>query len=312
MPPLEHGSMAVAFLFVLFVSLFIGTALTTIGGKYFLRPLRRLTDATKEIAAQNFNVSVDAKGPRELKALAENFNEMAKELAKVEILREDFISNISHELTTPLASIQGFAKRLIKSNLTDAQRFEYLSIIISESERLSKLSSNVLLLSNLESTENNTEQAEYALDEQLRRAVLLLEPQFQRKRLETTIDLEPVRIIANEEMLNHLWINLLGNAIKFSHEGGAVEVTLKKNAGNAIVSVSDQGVGMETLVKRRIFEKFYQGDRSRKTEGNGLGLSLVKKILELENGEITVDSEPGKGTCFTVRLPIHLHQEKVM
>jgi len=293
-----------AFMFVLLVSLVVGTVLATIGGDFLLRPLRRLTRGTKEIASGNFDVRVDMKGPHELVRLAESFNEMAQELSGIETLRSDFVSNISHEYRTPIAAIKGFAKRLQKNNLPDEKRREYLDIIVFESERLSRLSSNVLLLSKLESTSKDTEQAEYALDEQLRRVVLLLEPQFYKKQLETDIDIEDTSIIAGEEILHHLWINLLGNAIKFSHDGDTIGVKLRTEGNMAVVSISDQGIGMDDEIKTRIFEKFYQGDRSRATEGNGLGLALAKRILELENGEINVESELGKGTCITIALPL--------
>jgi len=293
-----------AFMFILMVSLVVGTVLATIGGDFLLRPLRHLTKGTKEIAGGNFNVRVNMKGPQELVRLAESFNDMAKELSAIETLRSDFVSNISHEYKTPIAAIRGFAKRLQKNSITEEQRREYLDIIVFESERLSRLSSNVLLLSNLESTTKDTEQTQYALDEQLRRVVLLLESQFHKKKLETDIVLDDVHITSGEEILHHLWINLLGNAIKFSNEGGKIEVTLKKDGNLAVVSISDQGIGMDEDIKTRIFEKFYQGDRSRATEGNGLGLALAKRILELENGRIKVESELGKGTCITVLLPI--------
>jgi len=302
LPPLGLRPGA-ALLFLLMVSLLIGTIIATIGGDYLLRPLRRLTVATKEIAAGNFSVRVDGAGSKELERLAESFNEMAKELGSIETLRSDFVSNISHEFKTPVASIKGFAKRLMKNNLTDEKQMEYLKIIVSESERLSRLSSNVLLLSNLETIDRiNAE--EYFLDDQLRRLVLLLELQLQKKQLKMEISLESVRIAANEEMLQHLWLNLLGNAIKFSHEGGTIKVILKSREGRAVVYVIDCGIGMGDDVKKQIFEKFYQGDRSRATEGNGLGLALVKRILDIENGSITVDSKPGGGTCFTVSLPV--------
>ena len=293
-----------AFLLLLMVSLVIGTALATLSGNYFLRPLHRLTVATKEIANGNFNVHVDAKGSIELVRLAASFNEMAKELSSIETLRSDFVSNISHEFKTPTASIRGFAKRLLKNNLSDEQRIEYLQIIVSESERLSRLSSNVLLLSNLESYSSDAEQMEYPLDEQIRKIILLLTPQLQKQNLETEIQLESVQIKANEELLYHVWLNLLGNAIKFSPMGETVEITLESKEGKAIVSISDNGAGMDDNVKKHIFEKFYQADQSRTTEGNGLGLALVKKILDIEGGIISVNSEPGKGTKFTVTLPL--------
>jgi len=298
------GRIFVPLIFLLLISLFIGTVLAILGGERLLRPLRNLTEATKEVASGNFDVRVETGGSHELSRLATSFNEMARELSSIETLRSDFISTISHEFKTPIVSIRGFARRLKKNALTDEQRNEYLDIIISESERLTRLSSNVLLLSRLESTEKVVEEIEYSLDEQIRRTVLLLEPQLQKKQMEVDIALEAVRIIANDEMLSHLWINLLGNAIKFSPDGGIIKITLAIIDGDAVVTISDQGAGMDEEVKRRIFDKFYQGDQSRATEGNGLGLSLVKRILELEKGKVEVVSELGKGTLFTVLLPV--------
>lgn len=190
--------------------------------------------------------------------------------------------------------------------LTEQQREEYLDIIISETERLTRLTSNVLLLSKLESSDKLFEKVTYFLDEQIRRAILILEPQFEKKHLELNIDFEPVQIIANEEMMNHVWINLLENAIKFSPEGGTIEVRLRMNGHDAVVSISDTGIGMDENTKKHVFDKFFQGDQSRSTDGSGLGLSLVKRILELSDGHAEIDSVPGKGTCFTVSLPTNI------
>jgi signal transduction histidine kinase len=291
-------------LFMLLVSLFIGTATAAFVGRRFLLPIRKVIAATKEIASGNFDIRVETAGKREIDRLAESFNIMAKELSRIEMLRADFIGNISHEFKTPIVSIRGFARRLKKDTLTKEQRGEYLDIIISESERLTRLSSNVLLLSSLESTEKIIDKEPYYLDEQIRKTVLLLEPQLQKKKINVDVDIKTVEINANEEMLSHLWINLLNNAVKFSPDGGTIKITLNQNGENAVVSISDTGIGMNDETKSRIFDKFYQGDPSRATEGNGLGLSLVKRILELDEGSITVDSEPGKGACFTVSLPI--------
>ncbi|MCL2057623.1 MAG: HAMP domain-containing histidine kinase [Oscillospiraceae bacterium] len=302
--PLTMGSMPAFILLLLLVSLFIGTIIAIIGGERFLRPIRSLIEATREIGAGNFDVRVDTGGRYEIERLAKSFNEMAKELSSIETLRSDFVSNISHEFKTPIASIRGFARRLKKESLTEGQRNEYLDIIISESDRLSRLSSNVLLLSRLESSDRIFEKAEYSLDEQIRRAILTLEPQLSGKQLEVEADIGSVCIYASEEILSHLWLNLLTNAIKFSPAGGTIHVSLAASGGSAVATVSDMGVGMDEDVKRHIFDKFYQGDPSRAADGNGLGLSLVKRILELENGSISVDSEPGKGARFTVTLPI--------
>ena len=303
LPPLSEKRFPVVLIFLLLVSLFIGTLMALIGGDRFLRPLRDLTEATKEVAAGNFNVKIKTGGTLEIDRLAINFNEMTTELASIEKLRSDFISNISHEFKTPIVSIRGFARRLKKGTLTEQQREEYLDIIIAETERLTRMSSNVMLLSKLENTERLFEKTAYSLDEQIRKTILLLKPQLEKKRLELEISLEPMQMVGNEEMMSHVWINLLENAVKFSPEGSTVGVTLKSNGAYADVSISDKGIGMDAEMKKHIFEKFYQGDNSRITEGSGLGLSLVKRILHLCDGQIIVESTQGEGSRFTVSLP---------
>lgn len=303
LPSLSANRFPATLVFLLLVSLLIGTVMALIGGDVILRPLRNLTDATKEIASGNYNVRVEPRGVREISSLAKSFNDMAKELSGVEKLRDDFMSNISHEFKTPIVSIRGFARRLKKNTLTEEQREEYLDIIISETERLTRLSGNILLLSKLENMDLLRDENAFYLDEQLRRAVLLLEPQAVKKQLEIDIDLTPVRITANEEMLQHVWLNILDNAVKFSPQGGLLKVTLSEENGEAVASVSDSGSGMSGEERLRVFEKFFQGDASRSTEGNGLGLALVKRIVELSGGQISIESEIGKGTRFEVRLP---------
>lgn len=303
LPPLAEKRFPVILIFLLLVSLLIGTLIAIIGGDRFLRPLHDLTEATKEVAAGNFAVKVKTGGTIEIDRLAISFNEMTTELAGIEKLRSDFISNISHEFKTPIVSIRGFARRLQKNTLTQQQREEYLDIIISETDRLTRLSSNVMLLSNLENMEKLFEKTTYFVDEQVRKVILLLAPQLEKKRLELEISLSPVQITANEEMMSHVWINLLENAMKFSPEGATIGVSLTSNGDYTDVSISDQGIGMDSEVKKHIFDKFYQGDQSRVTEGSGLGLSLVKRILQLCDSKIAVESIAGKGSCFTVSLP---------
>ena len=302
MPPIYGNRFPAILAFMMLASPVIGALLASIAGSYSLRPLRAMNNAMAKVTSGNFDVKVDESGPLELKRLAVSFNEMTKELSSIETLRSDFVSNISHEFKTPVVSIRGFAKLLKKNSLTLEQRDEYLDIIISESDRLTQLSSNVLLLSRLESTEKVIELTSFSLDEQIRRSILLLEPQFQRKQLELIVNLESVQMISNEEMLQHIWINLLSNAVKFSPEGGTITIELTSDENSIAVSISDSGIGMDEEVKKHIFDKFYQGDPSRSTEGSGLGLSLVKRILELTDGFISVESEPEKGTCFTVRF----------
>ena len=270
-----------------------------------LKPMNDLVQAMRAVSKGDFNVRVDAKDvPGDMGELVNSFNDMAQELGGLELFRKDFINNFSHEFKTPIVSIRGFAKQLERDDLTDEQRREYLDIIVSESDRLANMASNVLLLSKLENQTIVTDKATFALDEQLRRAILLLEKQWSEKEIDLDVDLEELEFFGNEEMLNHVWVNLLGNAVKFSPRGGTLAVRLRREGDVAVASVRDEGPGMDGDTRRRVFEKFFQGDTAHAAEGNGLGLSLVKRIVDLCGGTLEVESEPGKGSTFTVRLPV--------
>ena len=274
-------------------------------GRSKLRPIDDLVHAMNAVSQGDFSVRVDDEDVSgDMGVLASSFNDMATELGSLEMFRKDFINNFSHEFKTPIVSIRGFAKQLERDDLTEAQRREYLDIIVSESDRLANMASNVLLLSKLENQTIVTDKAAFALDEQLRRAILLLEKQWSEKEIELDLDLEDVEYYGNEEMLNHVWVNLLGNAIKFSPKGAPLSVRLRREGGAAVVTVKDAGPGMDDTTQARVFEKFYQGDTAHATEGNGLGLALVRRIVDLCGGEVTVESAPGAGAAFTVRLPV--------
>lgn len=288
-------------LFNLFIiCVLIGTSLTAFLSKKALNPIRKVIDSTHKVAAGDFSVKVDLKGIGELEELSESFNKMTQELASIETLRSDFINNFSHEFKTPIMSIRGFAKLLQENNLTEEERQEYLAIIVTESERLATLSSNVLTLAKYENLEIVVDQAPFRLDEQIRRTIILMEPKWSVKDLDVHIDLEEVIFVGNEEFTQQIWINLLDNAIKFSQLGSSINISLAK-AGNEIrFMIQDEGVGMDEATKARIFDKFFQGDTSHARTGNGLGLSLVKRIVDLCDGEIMVQSELGSGSIFTV------------
>lgn len=274
-------------------------------GRSKLRPINDLVHAMHAVSQGDFSVRVDDENvPGDMGELAGSFNDMASELGSLELFRKDFINNFSHEFKTPIVSIRGFAKQLERDDLTDEQRREYLDIIVSESDRLANMASNVLLLSKLENQTIVTDRVRFALDEQLRRAILLLEKQWTEKALDIDVDLEAVEFYGNEEMLNHVWVNLLGNAVKFSPVGGRLTVRLRREDGFALATVRDEGPGMDEATRRRVFEKFYQGDTAHATEGNGLGLALVRRIVDLCGGDVTVDSAPGMGATFSVRLPL--------
>ena len=234
--------------------------------------------------------------------LVNSFNDMAQELGSIEMFRKDFINNFSHEFKTPIVSIRGFAKQLERDDLTDEQRREYAAIIVSESERLANMSSNILLLTKLENQQIVTDKAKYRLDEQLRSCILLLEKQWEAKNIDLSLNLDEVDYVGNEEMMSHIWVNLIGNAVKFSEPDGLIEISCERADGAVRVEVRDHGAGMDEATQKRIFEKFYQGDSAHATEGNGLGLSLARRIVDLCGGTIEVHSRVGEGTAFIVKL----------
>ena len=288
----------------LLISSIIGTSISAVANEKVLRPLNQLIKATKIISTGNFDVRVEEMNNiSEISSLLRGFNHMAKELDSIELFRNDFINNFSHEIKTPIVSISGFAKQLRNENLSPQKRKEYTDIIISESERLSNMSTNILLLTNYENQQIITNQSEYELDEQIRNCIILLEKKWTKKNLEINIDLEPVKMFGNIEMLSHLWLNLLDNAIKYSTHNGYVSIICSQYADGIQVMISDYGKGMDDEVLKHIFVKFYQGDKSHMAHGNGLGLSIVKRIVELYNGRIIVKSKLGQGTTFTVYLP---------
>lgn len=286
------------------ISIIIGTALTFFMSHLPLRPLHTLIQAIHEVSSGNYNVKIHLEHPKEFQELSECFNQMTEELAGTEMLRSDFINNFSHEFKTPIVSILGFARLLKSQKMDTCQSQEYLDIIIEESRRLSQLSSTVLNLSKVESLTLLTDKTVYSLSEQIRESILLLESKWSKKQIDFDIDMEEVRIRAKEPLLKQVWMNLLDNAVKFSPAAGRISITLRLSSGNAVVTVKDQGDGIDDSIKRFIFDKFYQGDTSHHMEGNGLGLPLVKRILELHKGEVSVQSQTGKGSVFTVRIPL--------
>ena len=306
LPVLILSSTFIPFL-CLIVSSFVGTVISSVVSYHLLRPLRELISATKTVAKGDFSVRLNAENQiGEIAELIESFNVMTEDLSGIEMFRSDFINTFSHEFKTPIVSIRGFAKQLQNETLTAEERREYTDIIISESERLTKLSSNILLLSKLENQSILSDQSDFSLDEQLRSDILLLEKQWTGKDLEILVDLDEVTYCGNAEVLSQLWVNLLSNAIKFTPQGGKIEIRLTQDHEWVKVMVRDNGIGMSEETMQHVFEKFYQGDRSHSVQGNGLGLSLVKRIVELCNGVISLESEEGNGTTVYVSLPKQL------
>ncbi len=275
---------------------------------YFVtrRPIKTAEEiirATKLVAKGDFSIRLDENTSlSEFREMASNFNIMVKELENTEMLRKDFIENVSHEFKTPLAAIEGYTTLLQRKDLSDEKKEEYIRKILFSTHRLNSLTGNILLLSRLENQEIKINKSLFCLDEQIRESILLLENDWTEKNIELDIQLFPCNYLGNEELFAHVWQNIIENAIKFVPQNGAISVKLGYCNNDIIVTVSDNGCGMDEDTRKRVFEKFYQGDSSRSTGGNGLGLALAKRIVDLHEGEITVQSEVGKGTEFTIRL----------
>ncbi|MBV7506128.1 HAMP domain-containing histidine kinase [Bacillus sp. sid0103] len=263
-------------------------------------------DALSRIAKGDFNVYLDLKVGRanQFTKLIDHINHMAKELKQMEEMRQEFISNVSHEIQSPLTSIMGFAQALQNDQLTNEERNHYLNIIETESRRLSKLSDNLMKLTSLESKHHPFERRSYRLDQQIRTIILACEPLWLEKDLELDVSLNKVIITADEDLMSQVWTNLIHNSIKFTPSQGMIRVQLEKVDDKTIVNITDTGIGISKKDQIHVFERFYKADkaRDRSKGGSGLGLSIVKKIIELHDGTILVESEEGKGTTFTITL----------
>ncbi|WAG55697.1 HAMP domain-containing histidine kinase [Clostridium estertheticum] len=291
-------------LIALFVSIVIGTSISAVASENILKPLNQLIKATKVVSTGDFSVRVQELSSRsEIADLLRNFNHMTEELGSIEMFRNDFINNFSHEFKTPIVSIRGFAKQLKNDNLSTVKRKEYTDIIINESERLTNMSANILVLTKFENQRIITDQTEYELDEQIRNCIILLENQWSRKNIQINLNLDTIKIYGNIEMLSHLWINLIENAIKNSKDNGNITIECHETLDDIAFKISNDGNGMDDNTLKHIFDKFYQGDRSHTSPGNGLGLSIVKRIVELSSGEIAVESKLNQDTTFTIKLP---------
>jgi two-component system, OmpR family, phosphate regulon sensor histidine kinase PhoR len=262
-------------------------------------------DAMKRITQGDFSVVMKVNEDDPFSELAETVNKMAHELGSMENLRQDFIANVSHEIQSPLTSISGFAELLHSKDITEEERAHYIDIIEAESKRLSKLSDNLLKLSSLDAAATPLSLTKFRLDKQLQNILLMLEPQWSDKNLDIALELEAVNISGDEHLMAQVWINLLHNSIKFTPNEGSINITIHNGDSLVICRISDSGIGISDEDKLHIFERFYKVDkaRDRNLGGNGLGLSLVKKIVELHNGTMEVESELGAGTVFIIKFP---------
>ncbi len=295
----------VSLTFIAFISsTIIGTGVSLFVTKHFFKPLDGIIRSQKKVANGDFTARVTPpKSDTIITDLVKGFNSMTEELGSTEMFRNDFINNFSHEFKTPIVSIKGFAKQLQNDDISDEQKKEYIDIIVNESDRLASMSSNILLLTKFENQQMVTDKTEFYLDEQIRNCILLLEKEWSRKNIDFDLELSEVRYFSNEEMLSHVWLNILGNAVKFTPENGIIRIRCYADDSFATVKITDNGIGMDDKTQKHIFDKFYQGDASHKSNGNGLGLPLAKRVVTLCGGKINVKSQIGKGTTFVIRLP---------
>ncbi|GGA14688.1 two-component sensor histidine kinase [Paenibacillus marchantiophytorum] len=287
-------------------SLTAGSLLILVAAMFLVRPIQKLTKATRRIAAGDFSVKLNIKQKGELGTLARSFEEMMHDLQQLEQMRREFVTNVSHEVQSPLTSISGYAIALKQVDIAENERRRYLDIIIDEAARMSKMSDSLLKLSLLESQSQQMRLVKFGLDEQIRRVVVAIQPQWTARDIRFDLNLRAVMLWADYDLINQVWTNILGNSIKFSKDGGLIKVSIKQDIQSVTVRISDRGIGISLEDQKRIFERFFKSDRShsRKYEGSGMGLAIVKQIVLLHQGDIRVESEPGQGTTVIVTLPI--------
>ena len=302
---LDDLSTLIYLLIALAVSCLIGTIIASILSNLVTKQASVLNESINKVANGDFNIELETPKNKVLKETIENFNKMVKDLKSVAMLRNDFISNFSHEFKTPIVSINGFAEVLRDNkNLSQEQREEYLQIIIDESARLSKLSQNTLLLSKLETQSSVLDKNKYFLDEQIRQIVLLLHNELANKNINIKLKLNKLPYFANENLFHHVWLNIINNAIKYAKS--KITITSVKQENQYIIKIEDDGLGVNQETLKHIFEKYYQGENSSVSSmGNGLGLSIAQKIIHLHNGKIEAQSIYGKNMIFLIYLPLN-------
>lgn len=289
---------------LMLMCLFVGIFSTYALSIWFVSPLKKLEKTIGKIADGDFSVRLPVKRShtQEIQEIYSGFNLMAQELGTTEILQTDFVSNVSHEFKTPINAIEGYSMLLQDGDNLTAEQREYVEKILFNTKRLSSLTGSILLLSKLENQTIATNKSTFRLDEQIRQSIVALEPLWEKKQCDFDIEMNDTVYFGNEVLMHHVWDNLISNAIKFGPQNGTVKIRLASENTNIIFTVEDMGDGISEEAQKHIFDKFYQGDNSHKSEGNGLGLTLVKKILDLEEGEISAKNGESGGCVFTVKL----------
>lgn len=302
--PTNPQQLRMPIIMFLICSILIGSVITYCVGHLIIRPVENMSNAFKELETGNFSVQIsnNEKLP-EVKVMIKNFNTMVNELSHRETIQSDFVVNVSHEFKTPIAAIEGYAILLQEKNISEEEVSRYLEKILANAHQLANLSSNILTLSKLENQEVILNKKEFRLDEQIRQTILLLENKWMEKEIEFNLNLNHEIYYGNESLLQLVWFNLIENSIKYSANNSLITISLLSQDQEIIFQITDQGIGISKESQKYIFDKFYQADASRKSEGNGLGLSLVNRIIQLCKGSISVSSEINQGTTFKVILP---------
>ena len=287
---------------------FVAVTVVSISGvilfaKHLIKPITRLTEATREITRENFLYPLKIDRNDELGQLAESFNNMQRQLQHNDEARKSFINNVSHDFQSPLMNIRGYAELLMSQNVSEHELKEYLQIINHESNRVSNLTKQLLLLTSLDQKAYPMMRSEVQLDEQIKQTIRRYQWRLQEKEIEVSYKLSPIRMKVDVELISNVWDNLITNAIKYNAHGGNIWISLSKSEASITIIVKDSGIGMSKKDMTQIFDRFYRVDSSRKSGGTGLGLSIVKQVIDLHGGEIKVDSEVGVGTTFTIILP---------
>lgn len=296
---IESGPFLAGLGMILPMSLLLGLFMSHISRQLY-KHLARVTDGLEQVAQGNYDIHLNLKKAGPFPHVYDNFNHMVDELSSVQTLRDDFINNFSHEFKTPISSINGFANLLLDEDKPLEEQRQYLSIIAEESNRLANLANQTLLLSNLNSQTLIHDKINFSLDEQIKQCAILLSNQWESKNLSLSVDLEEITFWGNPSLMEHVWINLFNNAIKFTPEGGSIEVKAYKNKNIIHIFFIDSGIGIDEETRKNIFQKYYQGESAQKVEGLGLGLSIVSKIISLCNGTIEVESTPDVGSSFHI------------
>lgn len=302
----QFGEMRIFFAILLAFTILLSVIFVVISTRYIVKPISKLTEATKKIAKGNYNIQLQVHRRDEIGQLASHFSSMTKSLEQLESMRQEFVSNVSHEIQSPLASIQGFSQTLQLETITEEKRKHYLSIIEDESRRLSQLSKQLLTLASLDKEEGIVEKEMFDLSQQIKQVLFMTEWSWREKDIAIDMELPSVFIHADQKLLQQAWTNLITNSIKFSETGGTISVNIRSDNEKCYIEISDTGIGISKEDLPHIFQRFYKADKSRirKEGSSGLGLAITKRIIELHDGKIHVESMLGRGTTFFIELPL--------